>query len=82
MGGYGGKPPRNDDTQLILDTEDEPEDPCRGVTIIVAAKTVDSYRFLHGIEKRMLICWVSLPRETKSHGLLSPLRFRNVPYPL
>ena len=31
----------------------------------MAAKTVDSYRFLHGIEKRMLKRWVSLPRETQ-----------------
>jgi D-proline reductase (dithiol) PrdB len=29
------------------------------------AKTVDSYRFLHGIEKRMLKRWAALPRETQ-----------------
>jgi D-proline reductase (dithiol) PrdB len=51
--------------QLILDTEDEPDGPCCRVTIIMAAKTVDSYRFLHGVEKRMLKRWVSLPRETQ-----------------
>jgi hypothetical protein len=64
MGGYDGKRPGMT-TQLIVDTEDEPGGPCCGVTIIMAAKTVDSYRFLHGIEKRMLKRWVSLPRETQ-----------------
>ena len=31
----------------------------------MAAKTVDSYRFLHGIEKRMLKRWVGMSRETQ-----------------
>jgi D-proline reductase (dithiol) PrdB len=31
----------------------------------MAEKKVDSYRFLHGVEKRMLQRWVSLPRETQ-----------------
>ena len=30
------------------------------------AKTVDSYRFLHGIEKRVLKRWAGLPEETQS----------------
>jgi hypothetical protein len=31
----------------------------------MAAKTIDSYGFLHGIERRMLKRWVSLPRKTQ-----------------
>ena len=31
----------------------------------MAEKKVDSYRFLHGVERRMLQRWVSLPRETR-----------------
>ena len=31
----------------------------------MAEKKVDSYRFLHGVEKRMLQRWVSLSRETQ-----------------
>ena len=31
----------------------------------MAEKKVDSYRFLHGVEKRMLQRWASLPRETQ-----------------
>ena len=31
----------------------------------MAEKKVDSYRFLHGVEKRMLRCWANLPRETQ-----------------
>ncbi|MGB8771235.1 MAG: glycine/sarcosine/betaine reductase selenoprotein B family protein [Candidatus Korobacteraceae bacterium] len=31
----------------------------------MVAKTVDSYRFLHGIEKRVLQRWAGLPRETQ-----------------
>jgi len=31
----------------------------------MAEKKVDSYKFLHGVEKRMLRCWTNLPRETQ-----------------
>jgi D-proline reductase (dithiol) PrdB len=34
-------------------------------TTTMAEKRVDSYRFLHGVEKTMLRRWANLPRETK-----------------
>ena len=34
-------------------------------TLIIVAKTVDSYRFLHGTEKRVLKRWADLPGETQ-----------------